>query len=175
MKRKPREPNKHYWLDLPIREPLSFCQANSASALHSPTPTPPPPSLSFFQTFFVFWGMAAVTWFSGWEPTESVAMVAGKCFVPCASKGTFPLLEFLPSLQTAQWNPFSFACQHTCSSRATLLWRKGKAVLQQLPAACLHPLCCGHTTSVCPAYTEVQPPCLPLPVISEVIISVKMV
>lgn len=113
MKRKPREPDQHYWLDLPTREPLSFCQANSAPTSLPYTPDPTSPSLfpSFRLFLFLRHGCSNLVLRLGTH--WAVAMVTGKLFAPCASKGTFPLLEFLP-LPTGQSGSFSFACQSTC-------------------------------------------------------------
>ena len=149
MKRKPHEPDQNYWLDLPAREPLSFCQANSAptSLPHTPDPTSPSLFPSFRLFLFLRHGCSNLVLRLGTH--WAVAMVTGKLLVPCASKGTFPLLEFLPSLHTAQWDCFSFACWRTSSSSVTLLWRKGKAVLPTIPVACLHPLYCDDSTCIC--------------------------
>lgn len=89
MKRKPREPGQHYWLDLPTREPLSFCQANFASAPlpHTPDPTSPPLLLS---DFFCFWGRAVVTRFSGWEPTELLPWSLGSSWCHVLQREPFP-------------------------------------------------------------------------------------
>lgn len=161
MKRKPREPSKHYWLDLPTREPLSFCQANSA-----PSPSPPPQPhlpLSFLLSDFLFFRHGCSNWFSGWEPTEPVAMVTGKLFVPCASKGTFPLLEFLSSLQTAQWDSFPSACLALMLQQHSFTLEEGKK--QHCPpsicSVCIH--CAGVTLPVsCSGWSAVPsspPPC----------------
>lgn len=147
MKRKPREPDQHYWLDLPTREPLSFCQANSAPTSLPRAPDPTSPSL--FPSFRLFLCVrqgcsnSVLRLGTHW----AVAMVTGKLFMPCASKGTFPLLEFLPPLCAAQWGSFSFAPAHVLP-RGT--WLHGPRGIEVAAPAC-------------PAHSDLQSPVLPLP------------
>lgn len=114
MKRKPREPEQHYWLDLPTREPLSFCQANFASASLPHTPNPTSPSL-LLSDFFCFSGMAVVTWFSGWEPTELLPWSLGSSWCHVLQREPFP-----------SWNSCLPSAHSTmrllhCSSSGTVL------------------------------------------------------
>lgn len=129
IKRKPREPDQCYWLDLPTREPLSFCQANSAAASlpHMPDPTSPSLFPSFRLFLFLRHGCSNLVLRLGTH--WAVAMVTGKLFGPCASKETFPLPEFPPWLHRSQWGSFSVACPQRRASGGTVLARKGRAVL----------------------------------------------
>lgn len=156
MKRKPREPDQHYWLDLPTGEPLSFCQANSAPTFLPHTPDLTSPSLfpSFRLFLFPRHGCSNLVLRLGTH--WAVAMVTGKLLVPCASKGTFPLLEFLPPLQPAQWDAFSSPCQQQLCS-----WREGGAAVPAIPGACPHPPYRDGSTCLSPTRPSVQPPALP--------------
>lgn len=184
MKRKPREPEQHYWLDLPTREPLSFCQANFASASLPHTPDPTSPSL-LLSDVFCFWGMAVVTWFSGWEPTELLPWSLGSSWCHVLQREPFPSWNSCFSLLTAQWDSFTAPAVGLC-------WRKAEAGLPAILIVCLHPGRAGSGNWVffqvpsspahsgilwptapwwhctCPVLSNMQTPVLPPPLTASV-------
>lgn len=182
MKRKPREPEQHYWLDLPTREPLSFCQANFTSAPLPHTPDPTSPSL-LLSDFFLFLRQGCSNLVLRLGTHWAVAMVTGKLLVPCASKGTFPLLEFLPSLCTQHNETPSLLQQWHCAGG-----REKQGSLQYWLTACILaglgswnwvflkvPSNPDHSgilwstgmwwlyTCICPVLSNIQSPVLPPP------------
>lgn len=182
MKRKPREPDQHYWLDLPTREPLSFCQANFASASLPHTPRPHLPLSPSFRLFlFLRHGCSNLVLRLGTH--WAVAMVTGKLFVPCASKGTFPLLEFLPSLCIQHNETPSLLQQCDCAGGrqkqgclqywlpACILAGRGTGnwVFFKVPSKPDHSgilwstVLCWEHTCMCPAHSNMQTPVLPPP------------
>lgn len=151
MKRKPREPDQHYWLDLPTREPLSFCQANSAPTSLPRAPDPTSPSLSPSFRLFLFLRQGCSNSVLRLGTHWAVAMVTGKLFMPCASKGTFPLLEFLPPLRG------TMRLLLLCSCARAPAWN----------FAPRHPWHRGGSTCVSCALRCAAPPSSPAPLSSE--------
>lgn len=167
MKRKPREPNQCYWLDLPTGEPLSFCQANSAptSLPHMPDPTSPSLFPSFRLFLFLRHGCSNLVLRLGTH--WAVAMVTGKLFGPCASKETFPLLEFPPSWVGHNEAPSPLPARRAAPAAGRCSGGREKRCCLQY-TGCRHAQGCGGSTCTRPECSYMQPPCSsPTPVISE--------